>query len=70
MKMVDTGLVSGWDDPRLLTLAGLRRRGYTPTAINNFCERIGIARSSNTVCLNKNTLEACAREELDRDAKR
>lgn len=64
------GRVSGWDDPRLLTLDGLRRRGYTPTAINNFCEGIGVARSSNTVCLPKERLEACIRSELDKKSHR
>lgn len=47
------GYVNGWDDPRLLTLEGLRRRGYTPSAINEFCRGLGVARSSNTVCVSK-----------------
>jgi len=68
--LVKDSYVSGWDDPRLLTLAGLRRRGYTPTAINAFCRRIGIARSSNEVCVPINVLESCIRAELDHDAER
>ena len=42
--LVEKGLVSGWDDPRMPTIAGIRRRGYTPESIRNFCERIGVAR--------------------------
>src|SRR3989449_81034 len=49
LTLVEEGLVSGWDDPRMPTLAGLRRRGYTPEAIRDFCERIGIAKADNTV---------------------
>ena len=45
-KLVEEGIVSGWDDPRMPTLCGLRRRGYTPTSIRNFCERIGVAKSA------------------------
>ena len=64
------GYVDGWDDPRLLTLEGLRRRGYTPTAINTFCAGLGVARSSNTVCVSKTVLENCIRNELDVSAHR
>jgi glutaminyl-tRNA synthetase len=65
---VTQGYVSGWDDPRLLTLEGLRRRGYTPTAINRFCLELGVTRNDNTQHLEK--LERCIREELDDDADR
>lgn len=68
--LVTEGYVKGWDDPRLLTIAGLKRRGYTPTAINNFCTRIGIARSSNEVCVSNSVLEASIRNELDLTAQR
>jgi len=66
--LVTQGYVSGWDDPRLLTLEGLRRRGYTPTAINRFCLELGVTRNDNTQHLEK--LERCIREELDDDADR
>ena len=49
--LVEEGYVSGWDDPRLPTIEGLKRRGYTPQAINNFCERIGITRASNLISM-------------------
>ncbi|MBL8026908.1 MAG: glutamine--tRNA ligase/YqeY domain fusion protein [Fibrobacteres bacterium] len=68
MKLVDTGTVSGWDDPRMPTLAGLRRRGYTPEAIRNFCERIGVAKRDSIVDFA--FLEHCIREVLNRDAMR
>ena len=48
-RLVEEGRVSGWDDPRMPTLCGLRRRGYTPKSIRNFCERIGVAKSANVV---------------------
>jgi len=66
--MVETGVVNGWDDPRMNTLAGLRRRGYTPTAIRNFCEMVGVARAESTVDVSM--LEHCIREDLDRNAPR
>ena len=66
--LVSQGHVSGWDDPRLLTLEGLRRRGYTPTAINRFCFEMGITRNDNIQHLEK--LERCIREELDDDTDR
>ena len=47
--LVEGGKVSGWDDPRMPTLCGLRRRGYTPASIRNFCERIGVAKAASTV---------------------
>ncbi len=68
LKLVNEGLVSGWDDPRMPTIAGMRRRGYTPAAIRNFCERIGVGRRDNTVDLA--LLEYCVREDLNKHAPR
>ena len=67
-QLVEEGHVSGWDDPRMPTITGLRRRGYTASAIREFCDRIGITKADNSVEMNM--LEACIREELDRDAPR
>ncbi len=67
-RLVDEGHVRGWDDPRMPTLAGLRRRGYTPAAIRDFCERIGVTKSDNMVEMG--VLESCIREDLDRTAPR
>ena len=61
-KLVEEGIVSGWDDPRMPTLCGLRRRGYTPQSIRNFCERIGVAKVPSTVEFS--FLEHCLREDL------
>ena len=66
--LVENGYVSGWDDPRMPTLCGLRRRGYTPASIRNFCERVGVAKSPNTIPLA--FLEFCLREDLNESAKR
>jgi glutaminyl-tRNA synthetase len=66
--LVTKGYVNGWDDPRLLTLEGLRRRGYTPSSINAFCEELGVTRNDNVQHLSK--LEKCIREELEEDADR
>ncbi|MCB1670195.1 MAG: glutamine--tRNA ligase/YqeY domain fusion protein [Gammaproteobacteria bacterium] len=66
--MVETGVVTGWDDPRMNTLAGLRRRGVTPAAIRNFCEMVGVARSESVVDMSM--LEHCIREDLDNNAPR
>ena len=66
--LVETGRVSGWDDPRMPTLCGLRRRGYTAASIRNFCERIGVAKSANTV--EYAFLEHCLREDLNDTAER
>ena len=68
LKMVQEGLVNGWDDPRLPTLSGLRRRGYTPEAIRLFCERIGVAKANSTVDVA--FLEHCLREDLNQRAQR
>lgn len=60
--MVDDGTVESWDDPRMPTIAGLRRRGYTPEAIRDFCERIGVAKANSTVDVA--LLESCLRDDL------
>lgn len=60
--LVDNGQVDGWDDPRMPTIAGLRRRGYTPEAVRDFCERIGVAKANSTVDIS--LLEHCIREDL------
>ncbi len=67
-KLVEEGYVSGWDDPRMPTLCGLRRRGYTPNSIRTFCEKIGVAKVPNTVEVA--LLEACLREDLNENAQR
>jgi len=68
LRLVQDGHVRGWDDPRMPTLSGLRRRGYTPEAIRDFCERIGVAKKDSTVDLA--LLEHCLREDLNRRAPR
>ena len=60
--MVEDGTVEGWDDPRMPTIAGIRRRGYTPEAVRAFCEKIGVAKSNSTVDIS--VLEHCVREDL------
>ena len=67
-QLVEEGRVSGWDDPRMPTLCGLRRRGYTPRSIRNFCERIGVAKNTNTI--EYAFLEYCLREDLNESARR
>ncbi|MGI6152326.1 MAG: glutamine--tRNA ligase/YqeY domain fusion protein [Christensenellaceae bacterium] len=67
-KLVDDGVVDGWDDPRMPTISGVRRRGYTPAAIRDFCERIGIAKANSEVDVR--LLEHCVREDLNAKAKR
>jgi glutaminyl-tRNA synthetase len=67
-RLVEEGYVSGWDDPRMPTLCGLRRRGYTPASIRNFCERIGVAKVNSTV--DYAFLEHCLREDLNENARR
>jgi glutaminyl-tRNA synthetase len=68
LELVENGLVSGWDDPRMPTISGLRRRGYTPEAIRTFCEKIGVAKSNSIVDMA--LLEYCIREDLNRRAQR
>lgn len=66
--LVEENHVNGWDDPRMPTLCGLRRRGYTPASIRNFCERIGVAKSNSVV--EYSFLEHCLREDLNETAQR
>ena len=66
--LVENGYVSGWDDPRMPTLCGLRRRGYTPASIRYFCDRVGVAKSPNTIEFA--FLEHCLREDLNETAQR
>lgn len=68
LELVTERIVSGWDDPRLPTLKGMRRRGYPPAAIRDFCERIGVTRKQTVIDMG--VLENCVREELDRSAPR
>ena len=68
IQLVEEGHVEGWDDPRMLTLSGLRRRGYPASAVRLFCQRIGISKSANNIEMN--VLEDCAREELDKTVPR
>jgi glutaminyl-tRNA synthetase len=68
LTLVEDGVVSGWDDPRMPTLAGLRRRGYTREAIRDFCDRIGVAKADNLVEIA--LLEHCLREDLNKRAAR
>jgi glutaminyl-tRNA synthetase len=68
LRLVNDGHVSGWDDPRMPTLAGIRRRGYTPESIRNFCERIGVGKRESLVDFS--LLEFCIREDLNRTAPR
>jgi glutaminyl-tRNA synthetase len=68
LQLVQQNHVSGWDDPRMPTLAGIRRRGYTAEAIRNFCERIGVAKRNSTVDIAM--LEHCLREDLNKRAAR
>jgi glutaminyl-tRNA synthetase len=67
-ELVEKGYVTGWDDPRMPTISGLRRRGYTPESIRTFCERIGVAKRDSMVDMA--LLEHCVREDLNRRAKR
>lgn len=67
-ELVERGFVSGWDDPRMPTLCGLRRRGYTPASIRNFCERVGVAKVNSTI--EYSFLEHCLREDLNERAQR
>ena len=66
--LVEQGVVDGWDDPRMPTIAGLRRRGYTPSSIREFSERIGITKSENSIEMG--VLESCIREDLEQSAPR
>ncbi len=68
LKLVNDGIVSGWDDPRMGTLCGMRRRGYTPEAIRDFCDRIGVAKANSVIDFS--LLEFCVREDLNEKAPR
>ena len=68
MKLVDEGLVEGWDDPRMSTLSGMRRRGYPPEAIREFCDKVGVAKRDNLVELS--LLESCVRDALNKTSRR
>ncbi|MCA6491869.1 MAG: glutamine--tRNA ligase, partial [Chitinophagaceae bacterium] len=68
LQLVQEGFVTGWDDPRMPTISGMRRRGYTPESIRNFCERIGVARRENLIDVG--LLEFCVREHLNQVALR
>ncbi|UTA69231.1 glutamine--tRNA ligase/YqeY domain fusion protein [Emticicia sp. 21SJ11W-3] len=68
LQLVNEGHVTGWDDPRMPTISGLRRRGYTPEAIRDFCDRIGVAKRDNLISVG--LLEFCIREQLNKSATR
>ena len=68
LQLVNEGFVDGWDDPRMPTISGLRRRGYTPASIRNFCDRIGVQRRENIIDIG--LLEFCIREDLNKSAQR
>lgn len=68
LKLVNDGIVSGWNDPRMGTLCGMRRRGYTAEAIRDFCDRIGVAKANSVIEFS--LLEACVREDLNKKAPR
>jgi glutaminyl-tRNA synthetase len=68
LQLVNEGLVAGWDDPRMPTLSGMRRRGYTPEAIRDFCARVGVAKKQNLIEMA--LLEHCVREDLNKRAAR
>jgi len=68
LKLIEQGVINGWDDPRLPTMRGLRRRGYSPSAIRTFCDRIGVAKVNSTVDIE--FLEHCLREDLNKTAPR
>lgn len=68
LQLVNEGIVRGWDDPRMPTLRGLRRRGYTPEAIRDFCDRVGVGKTQNVIELS--LLEHCLREDLNKRAPR
>lgn len=67
-KLVESGAVDGWDDPRMPTIAGLRRRGYTPSALKTFCENIGVSKANSEV--ETGFWESCIRDELNNEAER
>ena len=68
LKLVEDKLVNGWDDPRMPTISGLRRRGYTPTSIRNFIEKVGVAKRDKLIDVS--LLEFCVREDFNKKAAR
>ncbi len=68
LQLVNEGFISGWDDPRMPTLSGFRRKGYTPSSIRTFCDKIGVAKRDNLIDIS--LLEFCIREELNQTASR
>ncbi len=68
LQLVQEGLVSGWDDPRMPTISGLRRRGFTPASVRNFCEKIGVGKRENLIDVS--VLDFCVREDLNKSATR
>lgn len=68
LKLVNEGIVDGWDDPRMPTISGLRRRGYTPASLREFCRRIGVTKQDNVV--EYSALESCIRDDLNQNAPR
>ena len=68
LALVNEGIVDGWDDPRMVTFSGMRRRGYPAKAIRNFCEKIGVSKAYSVVDMG--LLESCVRDELNESAPR
>ena len=68
LKLVNEGIVDGWNDPRMPTISGLRRRGYTPASLREFCRRIGVTKQDNVV--EYSALESCIRDDLNQNASR
>ena len=68
LRLVEDGVVSGWDDPRMPTISGLRRRGYTPNSIRKFIDKVGVAKRENVIDVS--LLEFCIREDLNKTANR
>ena len=68
LRLVDNNIVTGWDDPRMPTISGLRRRGYTPKAIRSFIDKVGVAKRENIIDVS--LLEFCIREDLNKVAPR
>ena len=68
LKLVNEGIVDGWNDPRMPTISGLRRRGYTPASLREFCRRIGVTKQDNVV--EYSALESCIRDDLNQNARR
>ena len=70
LKLIDSGVVDGWNDPRLLTILGMKRRGYPAQAINEFCDLISITRRGNENIVDISILEECVRRYYDEKAQR